>query len=91
MANDLTLEQKVDNLNRAFYQMTQNFRNNTADTDESHAKIPQIDDNTTNIESNSEDIITTQEGLAETYEEMNSSILEVEEALAEVYEMIIGE
>ena len=59
-------------------------------TDPSYNKIPQTDQNTQDIVTNSNDILVTQEGLAETYEEMNNSIIEVEEALAEVYEMIIG-
>ena len=84
------LEIKFKNLNRSILQNNKNQTDVTARTDESHNKIPQIDSNTSNIEVNSEDIITTQEGLAETYEEMNSSIIEVEEALAEVYEIVIG-
>lgn len=49
----------------------------------------QVDNNTSGIQTNSEDIVTTQEGLAETYEETNTSITQLEEALVEVYETII--
>ena len=49
----------------------------------------QVDNNTSGIQTNSEDIITTQEGLAETYEETNTSITQLEEALVEVYEIIV--
>ena len=49
----------------------------------------QVDNNTSGIQTNSVDIITTQEGLAETYEETNTSITQLEEALVEVYEIII--
>lgn len=59
-------------------------------TDPSFNTIPQTNQNTEDIVANSNDILTTQEGLAETYEEMNNSIIEVEEALAEVYELVIG-
>lgn len=44
-------------------------------------------------ESNSNDIINTQLGLADTFESMESNteaITQCEEALAEIYEMIIG-
>lgn len=49
----------------------------------------QVDNNTSGIQMNSNDIITTQEGLAETYEETNTSITQLEEALVEVYEIIV--
>ena len=84
------LETQLANLQQAYLQSQRNQVPITGKTDESYNKIPQIDENTTNIEINAENILSTEEGLAETYEEMNSSILEVEEALAEVYEMITG-
>ena len=74
----------------AFLQSQTNLVPVTAKADASSLKIPQVDSNTQGVQTNSEDILVTQEGLAETYEEMNTSIIEVEEALAEVYEMIIG-
>ena len=49
----------------------------------------QVDNNTSGIQTNSEDIVYTQEGLAETYEETNTSITQLEEALVEVYEIIV--
>ena len=49
----------------------------------------QVDNNASSIQMNSNDIITTQEGLAETYEETNTSITQLEEALVEVYEIIV--
>lgn len=84
------LEAMFKNFSTAFLQSQENLVPVTEKADISSNKIPQIDENTTNIEINAENILSTEEGLAETYEEMNSSILEVEEALAEVYEMITG-
>ena len=49
----------------------------------------QVDNNTSGIQTNSVDIVTTQEGLAETYEETATSITQLEEALVEVYEIIV--
>ena len=84
------LAERLDNLQESFIQSQINIVPVIAKADDATERIPQIDDNTANIGVNTEDIVTTQEGLAETYEEMNTSVLEVEEALAEVYEMIIG-
>lgn len=93
-----TLEERVAELEKQMkmFQTSslQVKKNNSAilngKTDPSFSKIPQIDTNTENIETNSTDIVNTQEGLAETYEEMNTAIIEVEEGLAEVYELVIG-
>ena len=82
--------ERLDNLEQSFRQSQINNVPVTQKADEASGKVPQVDANTSGIQSNSEDILVTQEGLAETYEEMNTSIIEVEEALAEVYEMIIG-
>ena len=82
---------QLKKLNTSYIQMSKNLTKLTNEkTDPSFNTIPQTKQNTEDIVTNSNDILVTQEGLAETYEEMNTSIIEVEEALAEVYEMIIG-
>ena len=83
------LENRLKNLERAVLQMSKNAVPVTSKTDTPYNKVPQVDNNTSGIQMNSEDIITTQEGLAETYEETNTSITQLEEALVEVYEIII--
>lgn len=85
------IKKQLDILNKSLLQSQRNNVPVTAKADAASAKVPQVDANTEGVEQNSGDIITTQEGLAETYEEMNSSVIEVEEALAEVYEMIINQ
>lgn len=83
------LDKRLKNLERAVLQMSRNAVPVTSKTDTAYNKVPQVDDNTSGIQINSEDIVTTQEGLAETYEGTNASITQLEEALAEVYEMIV--
>ena len=83
------LDNRLRNLERAVLQMSKNAVPVTSKTDTAYNKVPQVDDNTSGIQTNSEDIVTTQEGLAETYEETNTSITQLEEALVEVYEIIV--
>ena len=83
------LDKRLKNLERAVLQMSKNAVPVTSKTDTAYNKVPQVDDNTSGIQTNSEDIVMTQEGLAETYEETNTSITQLEEALVEVYETVI--
>ena len=83
------LEARLNNLERAFLQSQRNQVPITGKTDTAYGKVPQVDTNTFGIATNSEDIVSTQIGLAETYEETTTSITQLEEALTEVYEMII--
>lgn len=83
------LDKRLKNLERAVLQMSKNAVPVTSKTDTAYNKVPQVDDNTSGIQINSEDIVATQEGLAETYEGTNKSITQLEEALVEVYEIII--
>lgn len=85
----IKLNKKIDSLNKAFLQSSKNQVSVTDKTDQSYNKIPQVDTNTEGIATNTEDIVDTQIGLAETYEETFTSITNVESALAEVYEMLI--
>ena len=84
------LEVMFKNFSVAYLQSQNNLVPITNKADVASNKVPQVDSNTQGVITNSEDILVTQEGLAETYEEMKTSIIVVEEALAEVYEMIIG-
>ena len=83
------LDNRLKNLERAVLQMSKNAVPVTSKTDTAYNKVPQVDNNTSGIQTNSVDIVTTQEGLAETYEETNISITQLEEALVEVYEIIV--
>lgn len=83
------LEKRLKNLEIAVLQMSKNAVPVTSKTDTAYNKVPQVDNNTSGIQTNSNDIVATQEGLAETYEGTNTSITQLEEALAEVYEMIV--
>ena len=83
------LDNRLKNLERAVLQMSKNAVPVTSKTDTAYSKGPQVDNNTSGIQTNSEDIVMTQEGLAETYEETNTSITQLEEALVEVYEIIV--
>lgn len=83
------LDKRLKNLERAFLQMSTNSVTVTNRADAGYNKVLQVDNNTSNIQTNSEDIVKTQEGLAETYEETNTSITQLEEALVEAYEIIV--
>ncbi len=83
------LDKRLKNLERAFLQMSTNSVTVTNRADAGYNKVQQVDDNTSNIHTNSNDILKTQEGLADTYEGTNTSITQLEEALAEAYEIIV--
>lgn len=84
------LDRRLKNLERAFLQMSKNLVVITSRSDAGYNKVNQVDDNTSNIQANSEDIVKTQEGLTETYEETTTSITQLENALAEAYEIIVS-
>ena len=84
------LDKRLKNLERAFLQMSTNSVTVTNRADAGYNKVLQVDNNTSNIQTNSEDIVKTQEGLTETYEETTTSITQLEEALAEAYEIIVS-
>lgn len=84
------LDKRLKNLERAFLQMSTNSVTVTSRADAGYNKVLQVDNNTSNIQTNSEDIVKTQEGLTETYEETTTSITQLEEALAEAYEIIVS-
>ena len=84
------LEFKLDNLQSSFLQSQKNQIPLTGKTDDSYNKIPQINENTEGIEQNADDILVTQEGVAEAYELTTEELTQFEEAIAEVYEMIAG-
>lgn len=90
MASLEELDKRLKNLERAFIQMSKNSVTVTSRADAGYNKVLQVDNNTSNIQTNSEDIVKTQEGLTETYEETNTSITQLEEALAEAYEIIVS-
>lgn len=83
------LDKRLKNLERAVIQMSKNLVAITSRSDAGYNKVPQVDNNTSGIQTNSEDIVNTQEGLTETYEETTTSITQLEEALAEAYEIIV--
>ena len=89
MASLEELDKRLKNLELAFLQMSNNSVAVTSRADAGYNKVLQVDNNTSNIQMNSDDIVKTQEGLAETYEETNTSITQLEEAIVEVYEIII--
>ncbi len=82
------LEERLNTFEQSLIQMGINQTPVVDKSDTAYNKVPQVDTNTSGIQTNSENILSTQEGLAETYEETNTSITQLEEALAEVYEMI---
>ena len=87
-----TIEQVAEQLRMlqaAYIQSQKNQVPITGKTDTAYNKVPQVDENTRGVASNAEDILVTQEGVAESYEETTTAITEVEEALAEIYEMIV--
>ena len=84
------LDKRLKNLEQAVIQMSKNSVTVTSRADAGYNKVLQVDNNTSNIQTNSEDIVKTQEGLTETYEETTTSITQLEEALAEAYEIIVS-
>lgn len=84
------LDKRLKNLELAVIQMSKNSVTVTSRADAGYNKVLQVDNNTSNIQTNSEDIVNTQEGLTETYEETTTSITQLEEALAEAYEIIVS-
>lgn len=85
------LTERLDSLQQSFIQSQQNQIPLNDKSEEAYNTIPQVDQNTEDIATNAEDILITQEGVAESYEETNTSITQCEEAIAELYEMIIPE
>ena len=83
------LEERLNTFEQSLIQMGINQTPVVNKSDTAYYKVPQVDSNTSNIQTNSKDIVETQEGLAETYEETTTSITQLEEALAEVYEIIV--
>lgn len=84
------LDKRLKNLELAVIQMSKNSVTVTSRADAGYNKVLQVDNNTSNIQTNSEDIVKTQEGLTETYEETTTSITQLEEALVEAYEIIVS-
>ena len=83
------LQKQVARLSKAYDQSRKNQVPITGKADTAYAKCPQVDANTTNITTNADDILTTQEGLAQTYEATQTNaedILATQEGLAETYE-----
>lgn len=83
------LQKQMARLSKAYDQSRKNQVPITGKTDTAYAKCPQVDTNTANIATNSDDIITTQEGLAQTYEDTQtnaSDIITTQEGLAQTYE-----
>lgn len=85
----LELRKQMDGLQKSFIQMSRNNVIPTEQASDAVNKIPQIDSNTANIQTNSDDILTTQEGLAQTYEDTQTNaqdIITTQEGLAQTYE-----
>ena len=85
----LDLQKQMADLQKSFLQMSRNNYTPYNQASMAANKIPQVDDNTAGIQTNSDDILTTQEGLAQTYEETQTNaqdILATQEGLAETYE-----
>ena len=83
------LKKQMKALQKAFIQSQTNQVPITGKTDTAYGKCPQVDTNTSNIRINADDIITTQEGLAQTYEDAQTNaqdILTTQEGLAQTYE-----
>ena len=85
----LEIKTRLVNLERAFLMSQQNGVNITQNSDKVAVLEPEVTNLKEEVSINTSDIITTQEGLAETYEETNTSITQLEEALVEVYEIIV--
>lgn len=83
------IEKRLSNLENLVNYLSKQLTNNKFYTDADIAGCRQIEEsNTTDIRTNSEDIVETQVGLAETYEETNTGITQCEIAITELYEMI---
>ena len=85
----LDLKKQRADMQKSFRQMTRNQYTPYNQASMAASKIPQVDDNTSAIAVNSDDILTTQEGLAQTYEETQTNaedILATQEGLAQTYE-----
>ena len=54
------LDKRLKNLERAVLQMSKNAVPVTSKTDTAYNKVPQVDNNTSDIQTNSEDIVATQ-------------------------------
>ena len=78
------LESRLNNLQNAFLQSQKNQIPVTAKTDDTHSKIPQIDDNTTNIHDNSEGIFD----VAELAGENSEAVYDLAEYIGQFEEMI---
>ena len=85
----LEIKTRLVNLERAFLMSQQNGVNITQNSDKVVILEPEVTNLKEEVSINTSDIVTTQEGLAETYEETNTSITQLEEALVEVYEIIV--
>ena len=85
----LEIKTRLVNLDRAFLMSQQNGVNITQNSDKVAVLEPEVTNIKEEVSINTSDIITTQEGLAETYEGTNTSITQLEEALVEVYEIIV--
>ena len=85
----LEIKTRLVNLERAFLMSQQNCVNITQNSDKVAVLEPEVTNLKEEVSINTSDIVTTQEGLAETYEETNTSITQLEEALVEVYEIIV--
>lgn len=85
----LEIKTRLVNLERAFLMSQQNGVNITQNSDKVAVLEPEVTNLKEEVSINTSDIITTQEGLTETYEETNTSITQLEEALVEFYEMIV--
>ena len=83
------LYELYENIYNTVLQIAVNNKPVTEKADLASNKIPQVDTNTTDIQANSEDIVETQIGLAETYEETNNGITQCEIAITEIYEMLM--
>lgn len=85
----LDLKKQMADMQQSFIQMSKNNYNPYNQASMAAHKIPQVDANTTDIATNADDILTTQEGLAQTYEVTQTNaedILATQEGLAETYE-----
>ena len=85
----LEIKTRLVNLERAFLMSQQNGVNITQNSDKVAVLEPEVTNLKEEVSINTSDIVSTQEGLAETYEETNISITQLEEALVEVYEIIV--
>ena len=85
----LDLQKQMADLQKSFRQMSKNNYTPYNQASMAANKIPQVDDNTSNIQTNANDILTTQEGLAQTYEDAQTNaqdIITTQEGLAQTYE-----